>query len=78
MQKPNIAEKEPKLLTLEPGTYFWCSCGKSKTQPFCDGSHLGSDFTPLVFNVDKKQDYWLCQCKHSANKPFCDGKHKAL
>ena len=78
MEKPVIAKKEPKMLRLEPGTYFWCSCGKSSNQPFCDGSHQGSAFTPLLFNVDKKQDYWLCQCKHSGNKPFCDGQHRDI
>lgn len=78
MKKPIIAAKAPKLLTLEPGTYFWCSCGESKNQPFCDGSHQQSDFTPLIFHVDQKQDYWLCQCKQSESKPFCDGRHKTL
>lgn len=78
MEKPVIAEKAPKMLSLELGTYFWCSCGLSKNQPFCDGSHQGSEFTPVQFKVDEKKDYWLCQCKHSGNKPFCDGKHREL
>ncbi len=78
MKRPTIAEKSPKMLTLEAGTYFWCSCGKSKNQPFCDGSHQGTEFTPLAFEVTEKKDVWLCQCKHSKNKPFCDGTHKIL
>lgn len=78
MKKPDIAEKAPKMLTLDPGTYFWCSCGKSKNQPFCDGSHMGGDFNPIPFEVSEKKDVWLCQCKHSAAAPFCDGKHKEI
>lgn len=78
MKKPFIVAKAPKMLTLESGTYYWCSCGKSKNQPFCDGSHQGSEFTPLPFSIDVKKDVWLCQCKHSNNKPFCDGTHKTL
>ncbi|QIA07538.1 CDGSH iron-sulfur domain-containing protein [Draconibacterium halophilum] len=78
MQKPEIAEKAPKALTLEPGTYYWCACGKSKNQPFCDGSHQGSEFTPLPLSIDEKKEVWLCQCKHSKNKPFCDGTHRTL
>ncbi len=78
MEKPVIAKKSPKKLTLEPGTYYWCACGKSSNQPFCDGSHKGSTFTPLPFTIDKKQDVWLCQCKHSSNKPYCDGTHRNL
>lgn len=78
MQKPVIADKVPKALILEPGTYYWCACGKSKNQPFCDGSHQGTVFTPVPFNVDQKKEVWLCQCKHSGNKPFCDGSHRKL
>lgn len=78
MSKPIIAEKAPKAITLEPGTYYWCSCGKSKNQPFCDGSHQGSEFVPQAFTVEKKQELWLCQCKHAKNKPFCDGTHNTL
>ncbi|WP_346861282.1 CDGSH iron-sulfur domain-containing protein [uncultured Draconibacterium sp.] len=78
MKTPIIAEKAPKMLTLEPGTYYWCACGKSKNQPFCDGSHAGSEFTPMPFKIDVKKDVWLCQCKHSNNKPYCDGTHRKL
>ena len=78
MKSPEIAEKAPKMVTLQPGTYFWCSCGKSKNQPFCNGSHQGSDFFPLKMDIEETKDVWLCQCKHSANKPYCDGTHKTL
>lgn len=78
MKEPKIAAKNPVSKTLEPGTYFWCACGKSKNQPFCDSSHLGSEFTPVKLKIDAKKDVWLCQCKHSGNKPFCDGTHKTL
>ena len=78
MAIPKIAEKFPKMVSLEPGTYFWCACGNSKNQPYCDGSHRGSEFTPVAFKIDKKQDVWLCQCKQSGKKPFCDGTHKTM
>ena len=78
MKTPVIAEKAPKNVTLEPGTYFWCACGKSKNQPFCDGSHRGSEFVPLQFKVEEKKEVWLCQCKHSSSKPYCDGSHRNL
>lgn len=78
MQKPHMAEKAPKALLLEPGTYYWCACGKSENQPFCDGSHRTTEFTPLPFSIDTKKEVWLCQCKHSKSKPFCDGTHRTL
>ncbi len=78
MENPKIVAKKPIILNLSPGNYYWCSCGKSNTQPFCDGSHQGTEFVPLAFKIDEKKDVFLCQCKHSANKPFCDGTHKNL
>ncbi len=78
MEKPKIVEKNPMMVNLEQGTYYWCSCGKSQNQPFCDGSHRGSEFSPVMFKIDEKKDVWLCQCKHSKNQPFCDGTHKEL
>lgn len=78
MKEPKIAAKQPVMQSLEPGAYFWCACGRSENQPFCDGSHQGTEFSPVQFKIDKKQDAWLCQCKHSENKPFCDGTHKEL
>lgn len=78
MKKPVVAAKFPAMATLEAGQYFWCACGKSANQPFCDGSHKGTDFVPVLFKVAEKQDVWLCQCKHTKNPPFCDGTHKTL
>ena len=78
MESPKIAAKSPAILNLDPGEYYWCSCGKSKNQPFCDGSHQGTEFTPMNFKIDVKKDVFLCQCKHSKNKPYCDGSHKDL
>jgi len=63
---------------LEPGDYLWCACGKSKTQPFCDGTHLGTDKTPIAFTVKERQTVALCGCRNSKTKPFCDGTHMGL
>jgi CDGSH-type Zn-finger protein len=77
--EPTIAAKKPAVLELEAGTYYWCACGKSKNQPFCDGSHKAEGlFTPQAFTLTEKKKVALCQCKHSANKPFCDGTHSKL
>ena len=78
MDEPKIVEKKPATFTLEAGTYHWCHCGRSATQPFCDGSHQGTDFTPKEFTLEETTKVWLCMCKHSKNIPFCDGAHKAL
>ena len=79
MKKPNIAGKEPIKVELEAGkTYAWCSCGESTKQPFCDGSHKGSDFTPEVFVAEKSKIAFLCNCKHTSNSVFCDGSHNKL
>jgi len=78
MKKPTVAASNPIMKTLEPGSYFWCACGKSKNQPFCDGSHKGSEFTPVQFKIEEKKDAWFCRCKQTGNAPFCDGSHKEL
>ncbi len=78
MSKPVIADTKPTVLELEAGDYFWCSCGQSKNQPFCDGNHKDTDFTPQKFTLKKKQKVALCLCKYSENKPFCDGSHTKL
>jgi CDGSH-type Zn-finger protein len=77
--EPVIADKKPTVMDLAAGSYWWCRCGKSKKQPFCDGAHKqGTDFTPLEFKLDQPKRVALCQCKHTATAPFCDGTHKKL
>ncbi len=76
--EPEIAQRAPFVLELEAGTYWWCACGRSKNQPFCDGSHKGSEFTPAKIELAEKTKVWLCGCKHSATRPHCDGTHKRL
>lgn len=78
MDKPVIADKEPAVMELKPGVYHWCSCGKSDTQPFCNGSHMGTGFEPVMFQVDETKQVALCNCKHTKTKPFCDGTHQSL
>jgi CDGSH iron-sulfur domain-containing protein 3 len=75
---PNIADRKPVVVTVEPGTYWWCACGLSKTQPYCDGSHKGSGFVPQEVVIAAKQTVAFCACKHTGGKPFCDGTHSKL
>ena len=77
MEKPMIADNSPVKVSLEVGKeYFYCTCGRSKTQPFCDGSHEGTSFTPLVFTVKATTQKWICACKYTKNPPYCDGSHQ--
>jgi len=79
MSKPTIAAREPIAVDLSQGEeYYWCACGRSQNQPFCDGSHRGTDFTPKPFRATETGEAWLCRCKHSDNAPFCDGTHASL
>jgi len=79
MDRPVIAQTSPIPVDVEAGaTYFWCACGKSKNQPFCDGSHKGSAFAPLKYKADKAAKVFFCCCKHTQNAPMCDGTHKTL
>ena len=79
MSKPKIAARQPIGVELEAGkTYYFCSCGESARQPFCDGSHGGSDFSPQAFIAEKDGQAFLCQCKRTGNSPFCDGAHTKL
>ena len=76
---PNIAQKGPYAVDLEAGKdYFWCACGNSKHQPFCDGSHKGGPFVPLKFQAVATGTAYLCGCKRTGNKPYCDGTHSKL
>lgn len=77
--KGNVAGKAPMPIELEAGkTYAWCSCGNSTNQPFCDGSHSGSEFTPVVFKAEETKTAYMCTCKQTDNPGFCDGTHKGL
>ena len=77
MSSPIIANNRPAKVELEQGKdYYFCACGKSASQPFCDGSHKGSGFSPKKFTAESTGDAYLCVCKHSNNTPFCDGTHK--
>jgi CDGSH-type Zn-finger protein len=78
MPEPTIAAKQNVVLELEPATYWWCACGRSAKQPFCDSSHKGSEFRPIKFELTEKTKLALCQCKHSGSKPRCDGTHRTL
>ena len=79
MSEPTIAQKAPYPVEVEAGkSYYWCSCGKSAAQPFCDGSHKGSDFTPVKFEATETKTVYFCGCKHSAVPTLCDGSHSKL
>ena len=74
-----IPQKAPFATEVEEGKdYSWCACGRSKNQPFCDGSHQGTGHEPIAFTADRTGTVYLCGCKHSGNKPYCDGTHKEL
>ena len=79
MDKPQAAGTAPIPARLEAGRdYYWCSCGRSKNQPFCDGSHKGSGLAPLAFQAPAAGEKYLCACKATRNPPYCDGSHKQL
>jgi mannose-6-phosphate isomerase-like protein (cupin superfamily)/CDGSH-type Zn-finger protein len=79
MSTPVVARPKPCLVDVKAGrTYFWCSCGRSQKQPFCDGSHQGTDFSPMKFTATRDDELLLCGCKHTRNGPFCDGAHTNL
>ncbi|MCB1328282.1 MAG: CDGSH iron-sulfur domain-containing protein [Maritimibacter sp.] len=76
---PMIAQRGPFPIEIEEGkTYFWCACGRSKTQPFCDGSHKETSFSPVKYTAEATKKAFFCGCKHSANAPLCDGSHNKL
>lgn len=79
MDKPVRAANTPFPIDVEAGeTYYWCACGMSRNQPFCDGSHKGSGMVPKVLKAEKSETVWLCGCKQTKTGPFCDGSHNDL
>jgi len=79
MEQAKVAQPGPYLIEVEAGkTYYWCACGQSQKQPFCDGSHKGTKFTPLAYTADGPGRAAFCGCKRSGGRPMCDGSHKAL
>ena len=79
MSEPVIAQNTPIPVEVEAGkTYFWCACGRSKKQPFCDGSHAGTDITAVKYTADADKKAFFCACKHSGKAPLCDGTHSRL
>ncbi|MEX0308582.1 MULTISPECIES: CDGSH iron-sulfur domain-containing protein [Ruegeria] len=78
-QSPIIAQDSPIPVEVEEGkSYFWCSCGQSKRQPFCDGSHKGSTFEPVKYTAEASKKVFFCGCKHTSKQPLCDGSHSKL
>lgn len=79
MSKPEIAAKSPFAVDVEQGKdYYWCACGRSKSQPSCDGSHQGTEFTPTKYTAEESKTVYFCGCKNSKTGAFCDGTHKSL
>ncbi len=78
-EMPEIGGRRPITIEVEAGkSYWWCACGRSKSQPFCDGSHKVTSFRPVEYKADKSEQVWFCACKRSGRKPMCDGTHKTL
>lgn len=78
-EAPKIAGSAPIPVDVEAGkSYFWCSCGQSANQPFCDGSHKGGEFTPVKFDAVEDRKVFFCACKATSNQPLCDGSHQKL
>jgi CDGSH-type Zn-finger protein len=78
IMEPTIAQKSPFVQQVKPGSYWWCACGLSKGQPFCDGSHKGTGFAPKKVEINEVRTLAWCGCKHSKNGALCDGSHAGL
>ncbi len=78
-RRPVVAQPSPYPVDVKAGEkYFWCACGLSATQPFCDGTHMGTGLKPVIFRAEKDETLWFCGCKATGTKPFCDGSHARL
>lgn len=78
-EEPVIAQRAPYAVEVKAGMdYFWCACGRSKSQPFCDGSHQVTSFKPLKYTAERDEKLWFCGCKHTGTPPLCDGTHNKL
>lgn len=79
MSEAIVAQKDPYPVEVEEGkSYFWCQCGRSKNQPFCDGSHEVTDLKPIHYKAEASKKVWFCGCKQTSKQPFCDGTHNGL
>lgn len=79
MTEAIIAQKAPYPVDVSAGRkYFWCACGRSAKQPFCDGSHEGTGITPLAYTAEADRTLYFCGCKQTGKAPLCDGRHNAL
>jgi CDGSH-type Zn-finger protein len=78
MADPIVYQRGPIVQKVEPGEYWWCACGRSKSQPFCDGSHEGTGLEPKKVTITEAKIVAWCACKHSKTHPFCDGSHARL
>ena len=78
-ETPEIGGRQPLPVNVEAGkSYWWCACGRSKKQPFCDGSHKGTPFGPIEYKAAATEEAWFCTCKRTSTMPLCDGSHKKL
>jgi len=73
-----IAQRRPYVSKTETGSYWWCQCGRSKSQPFCDGSHVGTGLEPVEVKITEPKSIAWCGCKKTGTPPFCDGTHSSL
>ena len=78
MDKPITSDEAPYGEIVKPGTYYWCACGRSSKQPFCDGSHKETNITPMEVVIEEEKEVWWCCCKQTSTKPFCDGSHREV